>query len=282
MIYSPLATPRATIARLQELGLSTKKSLGQHFLIDDNTIGRIIDLAALEPSDTILEVGPGIGTLTVALQERVARIIAIEYDRTLIGPLAELIDPKRVEIIEGDAARILREPPEQLTGIASKLVANLPYQVAATVVLRAFENIADMTGATVMVQAEVADRMRAVEGTKDYSAYTVKLALLAKVAGHFEVARSNFLPPPRVDSVVIRLDRANMLETHTRYRAVREVIDASFAMRRKTLRNNLRAIYPSEAIDQALTATGIDGSSRAETLDTEQFIALTQHLTEEW
>lgn len=288
-LSSPLASPSATIARLQELDRFTKKSLGQHFLINDQILGHLLDLADLRADDTVIEVGPGIGTLTLALQDRVALVIAIEFDEGLIEPLRELSASRpggvSIEVIEADAAKLLRDPPALLLEGSTKVVSNLPYQVAATVVLRAFENLPLMTSATVMVQKEVADRMGAKPGSKDYSAYTVKLALLAQVIDRFEVASNNFLPPPRVASTVIRLDRIAGLQQQSNhgpvidYHEIKQVIDASFGMRRKTLRNNLRTTFSVSAVDVALSDTGIDGSVRAETLDTAQFIALAQALS---
>jgi len=278
-MHSPLSTPHATIARLQELGLYTRKSLGQHFLVDDNVIGRIIELAACEPSDTVIEVGPGIGTLTLALQERVAHIIAIEYDEALIEPLRDLTDPAVVEVVHADAARLLREDGRRLSADRSKMVSNLPYQVAATVILRAFESLPNLDSATVMVQKEVADRIRAAHSTKEYGAYTVKLALLAEPTGSFAVSPASFLPPPRVDSTVIRLRRREQVDSMDTYHRIRQVVDAAFGMRRKTLRNNLRTMVSDEAVIAACEATDIDPGVRAETLTVEQFIDLESALT---
>ena len=279
-MYSRFASARATIDRLQELGLYTKKSLGQHFLVDDNVVGRIIRLADVNPDDTVIEVGPGIGTLTLALAETGARIVAIEYDSALTDPLREITDASQVEIIQADAARVFDEAKhltDRLRG-ATKLVANLPYQVAATVVLRFFENLPHLRSATVMVQREVADRMKASLGTKDYSGYTVKLRLLAHPVGDFAVSRASFLPPPRVESTVIRLDRTEPIPGEVPYEQIRRVIDAAFGMRRKTLRNNLRAHFDTHAVDGALAYARIEGQARAETLTPEDFIRLAHAL----
>jgi len=158
------------------------------------------------------------------------------------------------------------------------LVANLPYQIAATVTLRAFETLPQLKSATVMVQREVAERMSARPGTKDYSGYTAKLRLLAKPAGRFEVARSCFLPPPNVDSTVIRLERIHPAPSVEAYTCTEALIGIAFAHRRKTLRNNLLAAYPAARIDEALAITGIDPRARAETLAPDQFIELADAL----
>jgi len=285
-MYSHLASPRATIERLRELGLYTKKSLGQHFLIDDNIVGRIIRLSQVSADDTVIEVGPGIGTLTLALLGQGCFVVAVEYDDSLIEPLKEITDASRITVVQADAARLalsreeidVRSERVYLTDIPTKLVANLPYQVAATVVLRFFEHLPLLQSATVMVQREVADRMRAKIGVKDYSGYTVKLGLLATVVDSFHVAPSSFLPPPRVDSTVVHLQRQQSVQDIEEYQRVAQVIDTAFHMRRKTLRNNLRVQFTADEADRALASTGISGSVRAETLGKEEFIALTHAL----
>lgn len=277
MAHSPLATPSATIAVLKRHRLATKKALGQHFLVDDNAVGRIIDLAQLTGDEVVLEVGPGIGTLTAALCEHAGAVVAVERDMQLLPALAETTAAyPRFAVIRADAVAVSPETIDQPFGPPVALVANLPYAVAATVVLRFFQELPDMTSATVMVQAEVADRMAAVPGTKDYGSYTVKLRLLARAAGRFAVSRSCFLPPPRVDSAVLRLERAPLSEDPALLLDAARTADAAFAQRRKTIRNSLRSALCTEAadIDAALEAAGIEGSLRAETLAPEAFLAL--------
>jgi len=276
---SRLASPSATIAVLERHGLYTKKALGQHFLVDDNVIARILTLAGLEGDETVLEVGPGIGTLTVALCSAAGAVVAVERDAALMPALAESTEGcDRLAIVHADAVEVPAEALVAPFGEPVALVANLPYQVAATVVLRFFEMLPSLRQATVMVQSEVADRMAARPGSKEYGAYTVKLRLFAEPAGRFQVARSCFLPPPRVDSAVIRLERrAGLYDEPTRMAAVRAA-EASFAQRRKTIRNSLKGSLglSAEVVDKALEVAGIDGSVRAETLDPESFITLGQ------
>jgi 16S rRNA (adenine1518-N6/adenine1519-N6)-dimethyltransferase len=278
---SPLASPSATIAVLQRHGLYTRKSLGQHFLVDDNVIGRILDLAALKGDENVLEVGPGIGTLTVALCAAAGSLVAVERDEALVPALEEsAASCPRFALLHGDAVEIEPERLSEPFGPPVALVANLPYQVAATVVLRFFEILPSIRQATVMVQAEVADRMSASPGTKDYGSYTVKLHLRALPAGRFPVARGCFLPPPRVDSSVIRLERRTpSAEPELIERACR-IAEAAFAQRRKTIRNSIRATRPVEAdrLDRALEAVGVAGTARAETLPPEIFVALAEQL----
>jgi 16S rRNA (adenine1518-N6/adenine1519-N6)-dimethyltransferase len=275
--YSPLASPSATIAVLRAHGLATKKSLGQHFLVDDNVVGRILELANVGPSDVVLEVGPGIGTLTVPLCERAAAVVAVERDRQLLPVLADTTAAcSSLTVVRADAVRVGAEALETPAGPPRKLVANLPYGVAATVVLRVFSEFPLVRSVTVMVQAEVADRMAAELGGKDYGAYTVKLRLLAATRGRFRVPPSVFLPPPRVDSAVLRLDRVNRPEAPEILAGAAAIADAAFGQRRKTLRNSLLAGWaasPAE-VDAVLTTAGIDGRRRAETLSAEEFIEL--------
>ena len=283
---SPLATPRATIETLQRAGLYTKKRLGQHFLIDDNVIGRILNAAALAPTDIVLEVGPGIGTLTIALLDRAAQVLAIEKDSQLLDVLTPTTDSNpRLTVINADALDL---PTLDLPVAPTELVANLPYQVAATVVLDCFEHIPSIQRATVMVQREVAERMAAQPGTKAYGAYTAKLALLAHPVNSFPVSRQSFLPPPRVDSTVITLDRradGECVQTPAHYRAVADLIDAAFANRRKTIYNNLRQRgegssegSTEDLVKDALQQAGINPQARAETLTPSDFIRLSSIL----
>ncbi len=277
MPVSPLASPSATIAALKRHGLYTKKSLGQHFLIDDNVIGRIVELAQLSGDETVVEVGPGIGTLTVALCEAAGAVVAVERDTALTPAIAEAtVGCDRFALVHADAVAVTPEQLAEPFGAPVALVANLPYQVAATVVLRFFETMPEIRRATVMVQTEVADRMAAEPGTKDYGAYSVKLQLRAAPVGRFQVARGCFLPPPRVDSTVIRLERRAEDLDASLLKDAAAVADAAFAQRRKTIRNSLRATLgiPAEALDEALAEAGVDGGVRAEVLPPHVFVTL--------
>lgn len=277
MTHSRLATPSATLRVLEERGLSTRKSLGQHFLVDDNVVGRILALAALRGDEPVLEIGPGIGTLTVALCAAAGHVVAVERDANLVPQLNSIAgECGNLTVVEADAVSV--DPAKLSTplGPPVALVANLPYAVAATVVLRFFEELPSLRFAVVMVQAEVADRMTAVPGTKDYGAYTVKLRLLAQPAGRFAVARGCFLPPPRVDSAVVRFERFAPTSHDATLAAAARTADAGFAQRRKTLRNSLRSALgiPETELDRALSSADIDGSRRAETLSVEEFLTL--------
>ena len=280
MTYSRLANIRETRAVLERFGLATKHRLGQNFLVNDEVIGRIVELADLGCDDVVLEVGPGIGTLTVAMLARVRAVCSIEADRELESVLAETCadHSEKFFLTMGDALRV---GPQNLQADGTlpppnKFVSNLPYQVAATLILRNFEEFPSLESATVMVQAEVADRICALPGSKIYGAYTAKLALWARPAGRFEVGPGNFMPPPHVDSAVVRLDRGGVSLPEGLSRAeVATAIDAAFAQRRKTIRNSMSSNgFDKEALDEAFAATGIAPNARAETLAPADFVRL--------
>jgi 16S rRNA (adenine1518-N6/adenine1519-N6)-dimethyltransferase len=278
MLNSPLATPSATARTLERHGLRLKKSLGQHFLVDDNVVGRILALADLPADAIVLEVGPGIGTLTAGLCRVGSHVVAVERDAALLPALAEIQDAAPgLAVVHADAVKVPLAELERPWGPPTHLVANLPYGVAATVVLRLFEEAPSLRAAVVMVQAEVADRMCASPGSKDYGAYTVKLRLRAAPSGRFTVPRSCFLPPPRVDSAVLRLDRHEITDVATAAMAS-SVAAHAFAQRRKTLRNSLMssAGWEPARLDAALATAGIDGGLRAEALAVEEYVLLSR------
>jgi 16S rRNA (adenine1518-N6/adenine1519-N6)-dimethyltransferase len=274
---SRLATPSATRAALDSHGLALKKSLGQHFLVDDNIVRKILGLARLTPEMPVLEIGPGIGTLTVALCAEAGSVVAVERDAELLPALDEIAaECGGLRVVRADAVTV--DPALLLTPIGPPvaLVANLPYAVAATVVLRLFEEMPSLESATVMVQAEVARRMAATPGRKDYGAYIVKLRMHAVPAGSFAVSRKCFLPPPRVDSTVLRLERVTRPEPEDARGATARLVEAAFSQRRKTLRNAVLAAtgWSGTVFDAALDDAGIDGRRRAETLSVDEFFAL--------
>ncbi len=281
---SYLASTSETRRVLDQFGLMTKKALGQHFLINDGVVRRICDLADVNDQDDVLEVGPGIGTLSVALLSCVRELVAIERDPDLVDVLAQTCAQwqDKFTLISADALDVASD---DLPLQPHKLVSNLPYAVAATVVLHYFEQFPSIQSQTIMVQAEVADRMCAQPGSKNYGAYTVKLGLFAHTAGRFSVSESNFFPPPRVKSAVIRLDRHSSqlcLEDSLRD-AVILMADAAFATRRKTIVNSMKAYFsnPQTAckdiipyLGDVLEVAGISPKTRGETLEQQQFIAL--------
>ena len=278
---SPLASPGATRALLEAYGLATKHSLGQNFLVNNRVIEKIMDLAELAPDERVLEVGPGIGTLTLALLSEAGRVVSVEMDRELEPVLsAHAAAHPTFAYLMGDALRVPAEKiAEAAGGEPTALVSNLPYNVAATIILAFFQAMPALRRAVVMVQAEVADRICAGPGSRTYGAYTAKLALLARVTGRFEVGPGNFMPPPHVNSAVVRLDRAPMVAAEL-VEPVSAVIDAAFAQRRKTIRNSMSASgYDRGELDAAFAACGISPTCRAETLAPEDFVRLYEALS---
>lgn len=285
---SSLANLSVTRQVLADHGLSAKYSLGQNFLVNEAIVAKIVALAELEGADNVLEIGPGIGTLTMALLQNAKHVTSIERDTDLPAVLAETLEPWRdsFTLIQKDALDL------QLSDLdgqdaPNKLVANLPYAVAATVVLDYFQRIESLESATVMVQKEVADRMAAEPGTKNYGAYTVKLRLYAQPAGRFPVSPNNFFPPPRVDSAVIRLNRTPVLDEQGKpldgevVRAACTMADAAFASRRKTLSNSCKTCFAGRGAGGAAVAphlpelferAGIDPKRRGETLSLAEFV----------
>lgn len=275
-MYSYLANARETRATLERFGLATKHRLGQNFLVNDDIIGKIIRLADLSSEDVVLEVGPGIGTLSVALLDAAGKLLAVEADRELEPVLGETCVPSgRFELVMGDALKVI---PNGLTCEPTAFVSNLPYQVAATLILGVFQQVPSVRRAVVMVQAEVADRIAAKPGSKTYGAYTAKLGLYGKVTGRFEVGPGNFMPPPHVDSAVVRIDRDPVEGAPD---TTAQVIDAAFAQRRKTIRNSMAASgFAKDALDAAFGLAGIQPTCRAETLSVGDFVALARALEE--
>ena len=272
---SPLANPGATRALLEAYGLATKHSLGQNFLVSNQVVEKITQLAQIGREERVLEVGPGIGTLTLALLAEAAHVVAVEADRTLEPVLsAHAAAHPNLSFIMGDALRVTPGEIAAAGGEPTMLVSNLPYNVAATIILRYLQECPALRRLVVMVQAEVADRICAAPGSRTYGAYTAKLALLARVTGRFEVGPGNFMPPPHVNSAVVRIDRAPHVGPD-RVGPVSAVVDAAFAQRRKTIRNSMSASgFEKDALDAAFAACGIAPGCRAETLAPEDFVRL--------
>lgn len=282
MIASPLANRSATRAELERFGLFAKHRLGQNFLVDDGVVARILELARLDSSSRVLEVGPGIGTLTLAMLPRSGSVVSIEADRALEPVLVSLAhEHANFAYIIADALRVdWSEVCARLGSEPNILVSNLPYGVAATLILKLLSERPSLGTAVVMVQAEVADRICAQPGTKAYGGYTAKLALFGRVSGRFEVPPSCFAPAPHVNSAVVRIDRAPWLGEHgplstARLAHTARVIDAAFAQRRKTIRNSMSASgFEKSALDVAFAQANIAPTARAEMLSPADFVRL--------
>ncbi len=264
-------------ALADQLNLKPTKKLGQNFVVDANTCRKIVKLATVEKSDIALEIGPGLGSLTLALLEEASQVIAIEIDSRLAGQLpitaAERgFDQDKLKVINADAISI-----RELAFKPTVLVANLPYNVSVPVLLNILENFPTITRGVVMVQSEVADRLAAVANNKDYGSPTVKANWWAhlKIAGN--VSRSVFWPIPNVDSSLVRFDRHLPAGSEAERVATFTVVDHAFAKRRKMLRSALSQLFKSNA-ESALIQAGIDPTSRGEVLTVEQFLKIGKQL----
>ena len=254
--------------------VAPKKSLGQHFLVDHNILGVIARLAELGNGDVVLEIGPGLGVLTKLLAERCRHVHAVELDPRLEQHLAALAERPNVDVHWGDALRI------DLAGFApapTKLVANLPYNVATPIVAESLDGLPSLDLWCVMVQREVAERFFASPSTKAYGAVSVLVQLATRRTGFHPVSRTVFRPPPNVDSALVAFRRRALPE---RFADVRRVVEGAFAHRRKTLANALSftGVASRERAAAALVAIGRDAAVRAEALAPEEFVALEQAL----
>jgi 16S rRNA (adenine1518-N6/adenine1519-N6)-dimethyltransferase len=260
-------------ALLREHGVHPSRRLGQHFLADPNTARRIVRLAGVEAGDRVLEIGPGLGSLTLALLERGCSVLALELDRKLASVLEEVVAGEGdVRIVTGDALTV---DLGALVGAGTwRCVSNLPYNVATPVVIRLLEEAPSVGSALVMVQREVADRLVAAPGTTAYGAPSVRVAYFArsKIVGN--VPRTVFVPPPKVDSALVELVRRDAPPVDVPSRArLFELVRAGFAQRRKMLRRSLRAEL-GERTEAMLTEATIDPRARAESLGLAQWAAL--------
>ena len=263
------------------LGVRPTKQRGQNFVIDGNTVRRIVRVADLDPSDVVLEVGPGLGSLTLALLGSVRRVVAVEIDPVLAAALPGTIATyapgyvDRFEMIEGDALRITSLPDPQPTA----LVANLPYNVSVPVLLHLMEQLPSLRKGLVMVQAEVADRLAAGPGSRTYGVPSVKAAWYASVRRAGTVGRTVFWPAPNVDSGLVAWTHRDPPNVSVSRAEVFAVIDAAFATRRKTLRSTLKGMAGSaEAAEAALAYAGVSPMARGESLGVEDFARIAEGL----
>ncbi|QWC84205.1 16S rRNA (adenine(1518)-N(6)/adenine(1519)-N(6))-dimethyltransferase RsmA [Nocardioidaceae bacterium] len=275
------AAPRllgaADVRRLAAgLDLRPTKQRGQNFVIDGNTVRRIVAAAGVGTGDTVVEVGPGLGSLTLALLGAVDRVVAVEVDPLLAGALPATLrtfapdHASRCEVVLADAMSVT-----ELPGEPTALVANLPYNVSVPVLLHLLATYDSIARGLVMVQAEVADRLAAPPGSKVYGVPSVKAAWYADVRRAGAVGRHVFWPAPNVDSGLVSLVRREPPATTATREQVFAVVDAAFAQRRKTLRAALKTYAGSgEAAEHALVAAGIDPQARGETLDVVAYAAL--------
>ena len=280
-----LSSHRATKEVVQKHNFKFSKSLVQNFLIDDNVIDRILEGARLSEGDKIIEVGPGIGTLTREMGKVADKVVAIEIDKTLIPILEEtLADLDNVEVVNQDILKVNVEElvKEKLSGGPVKLVANLPYYITTPIVMKFLEENIPVTDIVVMVQKEVADRMNAGPGTKDYGALSVAVQYYCDTEIVAKAPRHMFVPQPNVDSTVIGLH----VREERKYPVDNEeiffkTVKASFGQRRKTLLNSLGTLgfLTKDQVKEALSNANIDEKRRVETLTIEEFAALSNFIS---
>ena len=263
----------------QELDIRPTKKWGQNFVIDPNTVRRIVRVADVSAKDVVLEVGPGIGSLTLALLETGARVVAVEIDPRLAGRLSttvaefapEAVD--RVQVLCADAMDIGELPTQPTT-----MVANLPYNVAVPVVLHTLAAFPSIQRALVMVQREVADRLCAEPGSRTYGVPSVKARWFGEVRYAGDVGRTVFWPAPNVDSGLVSIVRRDEPMGVDRS-AVFATVDAAFAQRRKQLRSALSGHIPGR-VDEVLAMAGVDPSARGEQLEVSDFVSITRALAQ--
>ena len=274
-----LLTPGDVRGLAGRLGVRPSKRLGQNFVVEPGTVRRIAALAALEPQDVVLEVGPGLGSLTLALLEAGAgRVVGVEIDPVLAAELPRTVAARapqlaaRLAVVNADALHI---GDHDLPAMPSVLVANLPYNVAVPVLLHLLAALPSLRRGLVMVQAEVADRMCAAPGSRVYGTPSVKLAWFAAARPAGPVPRSVFWPVPNVDSRLVAFTRRDPPDTTATRQEVFAVIDAAFRQRRKTLRAALASWAGSAPeAERLLRAARIDPGTRGESLDVAQFARL--------
>lgn len=283
-----LGNPRNTIEIIQKYGFAFQKKYGQNFLIDTNILEKIIASAGITKEDCVLEIGPGIGTMTQYLAESAGQVVAVEIDSKLIPILGETLkDFDNITVINKDILKVdIKTLTEEYNGGRPiKVVANLPYYITTPIIMGLFESGVPIDNITVMVQKEVADRMQVGPGTKDYGALSLAVQYYAKPSIVANVPPNCFIPRPNVGSAVIRLTRHKEPPVDVRDEALMfRLIRASFNQRRKTLQNGLNnspEIHVSrDCIIEAIAKLGVSPSIRGEALTLKQFAELANHLSD--
>lgn len=283
-----IATPIRTRAILEKYGFSFKKSLGQNFLIDTNVLNRIVDHAELTAESGAIEIGPGIGALTEQLARRSKRVLAFEIDQRLLPILEETLSPyPNTKVINEDIlkADVQKAIEEEFAGLSDiMVVANLPYYVTTPIIMKLLEDQLPIRGIVCMLQKEVADRIAAKPGSKNYGSLSIAIQYYTKAETVMIVPKTVFVPQPNVDSAVIRLTKleepAVIVKSESFFF---QVTRASFAQRRKTILNNLTNQLPNgkqrkEQILEALTEAAIEPGRRGETLSLDEFAVLSDKL----
>lgn len=281
-----LIEPAMTIAILQKYNFKFQKKFGQNFLIDHHVLDKIIDAAEITKDDFVLEIGPGIGTMTQYLAENAGQVMAVEIDRNLIPVLEDTLSAYdnvtvlNEDILKVDIAEIARE---KNAGKPIKVVANLPYYITTPIIMALLEGDAPIESITVMVQTEVAERMQSGPGTKDYGALSLSVQFYSNPEIVAKVPPNCFMPRPGVSSSVIKLSKYEIPEVEVKdAKLMFKLIRASFNQRRKTLANGIKNSaelqFSREQVEEALTKMGKDVNVRGETLLLEEFATLSDIL----
>ena len=281
-----LGNPQETIAVLNKYQFTFQKKFGQNFLIDTHVLDKIIRAANITKDDFVLEIGPGIGTMTQYLAEAAGEVCAVEIDKNLIPILQDTLkDYDNVTVINNDILKvdIRKMADEKNQGRPIKVVANLPYYITTPIIMGLFENHVPVESITVMVQKEVADRMQVGPGTKDYGALSLAVQYYAEPYLVANVPPNCFMPRPKVGSAVIRLTRHSQPPVQVNNEKLMfQIIRASFNQRRKTLANSLKNYeglsFDKEEIEQAIAACGFQPAIRGEALSLEEFAILSNVL----
>ena len=281
-LYSP-----STMAKIREKhGFRHSKSLGQNFLSDIHIIEDIVDGSDIEPEDLVIEIGPGMGVLTAAAAERAGKVIAVEIDKKLIPILKEtLAEYDNVEVINADIMKTdlteIVEANRPADGGKVRVIGNLPYYITTPIIMKLLEESVPADSITIMMQKEVADRIKAGPGGKDYGALTVAVGFYCTITHVADAPKEVFVPRPMVDSTVIRLDlRKECPVDLIDQKIFFETVKGGFGQRRKTLLNSLTGVrgLPKPEIADALDAAGIDPKRRAETLSLDEFAAVANEI----
>lgn len=276
-----IASPQVTQHILNRFKLRADKKLGQNFLIDENVVRQIVEAAELSEADTVLEVGPGIGTLTQGLAESKAKVVAVELDTRLLPVLATTLEGyDNVRVVHGDILKV--DIMEEVGAPEFKVCANLPYYITTPIIFALLEKRLPMERLVAMVQKEVAERMAAQPGGKEYGALSVAIQYYTEPEIAFIVPPKSFIPAPAVDSAVIVCKRRSKPPVEVCDEALFfRVVKAAFSLRRKMLSNSLKNMgIKSEQVAKWLELAGVDGKRRAETLSLEDFAKLTNSFNE--